>query len=97
MVPDHRILGNGTQITASFDRQTNKHQIDVTFSETVARLLAGPAGNLRSLVDHGDFAGNDSAVLCDCGEDASGECAAKKSGGSRITSAADDAYSVTVE
>ncbi len=97
MVPDQGILGNGTRITASFDRQTNKHQIDVTFSETVARLLAGPAGDLRSFADDGDLLGNDSAVLCRSGKDAAGECAVKKSGGSRIDSAADHAYLVTVE
>ncbi len=97
IVPDHLILGNGTRITASFDRETNKHQIDVTFSETVARALAGPAGDLRPLANDGDPAGNDSAVVCRSGEDAAGESAVKKSGGSRITSAADHAYPVTVE
>lgn len=86
-----------TRITASFDRETNKHQINVTFSESVARSLASTAGDLRSLEESEDPSGNDSAVLCDCGEDAAGECAAKKSGGSRITSAAEIDYSVTVE
>jgi hypothetical protein len=85
------------RITASFNKESNKHQIDVTFSECVSRLLAGPDGDLRTLADDQDLLGNDSADLCDCSEDAAGECAVKKSGGSRINSAAEQNYSVTVE
>lgn len=98
-IPWLLILGNTliTRITASFDRQTNKHQIDVTFSESFARLLARPTGDLRSSADDGDPSGNDSAVLCVSGVDVSEDYVAKKSQGSRINSAADHAYSVTVE
>ncbi len=86
-----------TRITASFDRQTNKHQIDVTFSKTVARLLARPVGEQRASADDRDPQENASEVHWRNGEDCWGECEVKKSGGSRISSAADHAYPVTVE
>ena len=97
MVPDHRILGNGTTITAHFDRASNKHRIDVTFSETVARLLAGPAGDQHQLADAGNPSEDSAACLCMDGDDDAGECAVKKFGGSGVDSAADHAYPVTVE
>ena len=97
MVPDHRILGNGTTITAHFDAASNKHRIDVTFSETVSRLLAGPAGNQHQSADAGNPSEDSAACLCTDGEDDAGENAVKKSGGSGGPSAADHAYPVTVE
>ena len=97
MVPDLRILGNGTTITAHFDRASNKHRIDVTFSETVARLLAGPAGDQHQSADTGNPSEDSTACLCVDGEDDAGECAVKKSGGSGRPPAADHAYPVTFE
>ena len=97
MVPDHRISGNGTSITAHFDAKTNKHRVDVTFSETVARLLAMPADGGRPCVDCGEPVDEDSVCLGPEREDDVGEFVSKKSEGSGINSAADHAYSVTVE
>ena len=86
-----------TRVTAHFDRASNKHRIDVTFSETVARLLAGPAGDQHHSGDAGNPSEDNAACLCTDGDDEAGECAVKKSGGSGVDSAADHAYSVTVE
>jgi len=97
MVPDHRILGNSTTITAYFDATTNKHRVDVTFSETVARLLVGPGDVQHQSADAVNPSEDNAACLCMDGEDVSGECAVKKSGGSGVDSAADHAYPVTVE
>lgn len=95
MVPDQTISDNS--ITAHFDSASNKHRIDVTFSETVARLLAGPAGDQHHLADAGNPSEDNAACLCMDGEDEAGESAGKKSGGSGVDSAADHAYPVTVE
>jgi len=86
-----------TTITVSFDGATNKHQIDVTFSETVARVLADPAGDLRSLTNRKDPMGSDSMDRCNLLEDAVQQRGVKKSVGSSIKSAADLTYPVTVE
>ncbi|MGV0960257.1 MAG: recombinase family protein [Limnohabitans sp.] len=86
-----------TKITASFDRSTNKHQIDVMFSETVSRLLAPSGDDQAPLAEHQEHPDNNSAVLSGTGENCSGGDAVKKSGGSTITRAADHAYSITVE
>lgn len=86
-----------TTITAHFDRASNKHRIDVMFSETVARLLAGPAGDQHHSADAGNPSEDSAACLCVDGEKDAGECAVKKSEGSGVDSAADHAYPVTVE
>ena len=86
-----------TRITAHFDPSTNKHRVDVTFSETVARMLAGPGVSQDHLADAGNPSEDNAACFCIDGEDVSGECAVKKSGGSGVDSAADHAYPVTVE
>ncbi len=86
-----------TRITASFDQPSKKHQIDVEFSETVSRLLAPSCGNQQPTADEQEPTGNTSAALGGSGEEGSGGSVAKKSGDSRINSAADHAYSVTVE
>jgi len=86
-----------TRITASFDKTSNKHRIDVEFSETVSRWLAPSSGNQQPVADREYMSEDGSEALCRCVEDGSGECGVKKSGGSRISSAADHTYSVTVE
>ncbi|MGV0960261.1 MAG: hypothetical protein ACOYB1_10535 [Limnohabitans sp.] len=96
-IPEQEGLGNVTKITASFDRSTNKHQIDVMFSETVSRLLAPSGDDQAPLAEHQEHPDNNSAVLSGTGENCSGGDAVKKSGGSTITRAADHAYSITVE
>jgi len=86
-----------TQITVHFDAISNRHRIDVTFSETIARLLAdGTRGECQ--MAHAESQQEFNAVqrLRRC-IDASGGSASKKSGGSRVDSAADHLYSVTVE
>jgi hypothetical protein len=90
-------LGYDKGITASFDRTTNKHQIDVTFSETVSRWLAPSRGDQQPVAEQQELSGDDSAGMCVTGENGSGGDAGKKSGGSTINSAADHTYSVTVE
>ncbi len=69
----------------------------MTFSETVARLLARPAGDQHHLADTGNPSEDNAACLCVSGDDEAGESAGKKSGGSGINSAAELAYPVTVE
>ena len=86
-----------TKITASFDRTTNKHQIDVMFSETVSRLLAQSRDDQQPVAQHQELPENNSADLCGTGENCLRGNAGKKSGGSMITCAADHTYSVTVE
>lgn len=86
-----------TTITVSFDGATNKHQIDVMFTETVARVLADPAGDLRSLTNRKDPMGSDSMDRCNLLEDAVQQRGIKKPVGSSIKSAADLTYPVTVE
>ena len=90
-------LDNITTITASFDRTTNKHQIDVMFSETVSRLLAQSRDDQQPVAQHQELPENNSADLCGTGENCLRGNAGKKSGGSMITCAADHTYSVTVE
>jgi dolichyl-phosphate-mannose--protein O-mannosyl transferase len=86
-----------TKITASFDRSTNKHQIDVEFSKVVALLLATTPENQHRCAVKQNFSENKSEVLCVSGEYGSGGDAGKKSWGSTINSAAKHTYSVTVE
>ena len=86
-----------TRITAHFDPSTNKHRVDVTFSETVAGMLARPGVVQDHLADTGDPPEDNAACFCVDGDEVSGECAVKKSRGSGVDSAADHAYSVTVE
>ncbi len=86
-----------TTITAHFDPSTNKHRVEVTFSETVARLLAVPSGDQHPSTDAGDPDDDGGACLWSNREERVGETAAKKSRGSGVDSAADHAYPVTVE
>ena len=86
-----------TRITAHFDPSTNKHRVDVTFSETVSRMLAGPVVGQDHLVGTGNSSEDNAVCLCVDGDEVSGEFAVKKSGGSGVDSAADHAYPVTVE
>lgn len=86
-----------TRVTAHFDASSNKHRVDVTFSGTVARLLASPGGGQHPPADAGNPSEDNAACLCVDGEDEAGESTVKKSGGSGVDSAADHVYSVTVE
>lgn len=86
-----------TRITAHFDQSTNKHRVDVTFSETVARQLAVPAVDLRACVDPENQSEDNAACICIDGEDDVEDRAVKKPWGSWGTSAADRPYPVTVE
>ena len=97
MFPDHRIFDNCTVITAHFDASSNKHRIDVTFSETVARLLAGTTGDQHHLADTGNPSEDNAAFLCEDLEERAGESVVKMSGCSGGSFAADHAYPVTVE
>ena len=88
-IPDLSVLGNITRITASFDKGTNKHQIDVTFSETVAQAFAKTS-------DFSDNSGEDRMTIevltysnSQLDRDQSGDCG--------ITSGTDHPYTVTVE
>lgn len=84
-------------ITASFDQTSKKHQIDVEFSETVSRWFAPSCGNQQPSADEQELPGKTSAALGVSGEDGSGGDAATWSGCSTNSTAADHAYSVTVE
>jgi hypothetical protein len=82
-VPDQRILGNLiSRITVSFDNVTKKHRLDVEFSDTVPAYLTMTA-KIGGLGEYPE-----PELRSDAG---------KKSGGSRIKSAAERNYSVTVE
>lgn len=86
-----------TTITAHVDRASNKRRIDVTFSETLARLIARAAGDRHQSGDAGNPSEGNAVCLCVDGEDDAGEHPVKKPGGSGVTSAAEHAYSVMVE
>jgi len=86
-----------TRITASFNQSTNKHQIDVVFSESVSNLLAPLYGNLHPTADEQVQPENISMSLSLPFEDSAGGYAVKKLVGSRTTPAAEHAKSVTVE
>ena len=96
-IPDQEVLGNITNITATFDQTSKKHQIDVEFSETVSRLLAPSCGNQQPTAVDQEPTENTLAALCMSGEEGSEGDAVKKSGGSTISYAAEHAYSITVE
>ena len=86
-----------TTITAHFDAGSNKHRIEVKFSELIARLLAVPTGDQHHSSDVRDPSDDNAACISTANEDVSGEGAVKKSEGSGVDSAADHAYPVTVE
>jgi len=78
-----------TQITAHFDSATNKHRIDVTFSEVVAQAFAHSSEHDDNLEEGG---GSMEALTGDCSKDGGSE-----SGDSGNNFATDHAYPVTVE
>jgi general stress protein YciG len=97
-VPDQRILGNLiSRITVSFDNVTKKHRLDVEFSDTVSRIFDNDSEDRRTLADSGNLACRVSGGLGEYPEPELRSDAGKKSGGSRIKSAAERNYSVTVE
>ncbi len=69
----------------------------MTFSEVVARLLAGPSGSEQQLARSENQNEDKPAFLCLSDEEFTEASAVKKSMGSRVDSAADRAYPVTVE
>jgi hypothetical protein len=86
-----------TRITAHFDRASNKHRIDVTFSETVACLLAADGVYQRTTGDDSETGRCQTGTIRGNEGNGDEESVGKKSGGSMMTSAADHAYSLTVE
>jgi hypothetical protein len=80
-----------------FDVESAKHRIDVMFSEGVARLVAERTGSERQMAHAGSQQEDNAACLLMLGEDNLEKSAAKKSVGSRVGSAANHAYTVTVE
>ena len=96
-VPDNQILDNGTNIKVHFDRPTNKHRIDVTFSVSVARRLAADGKLQCATEDDIETGGCQTDEVRDEEENGGSELVGKKSRGSGEVSAADHAYSVTVE
>jgi len=68
----------------------------VTFSETVARLLAGPTGSEQQLACSVNQHKDNQACLCLNDEEVTETSAVKKFVGSKVDSAADRAYPVTV-
>jgi DNA invertase Pin-like site-specific DNA recombinase len=85
------------RITVHFDVESAKHRIDVMFSEGVARLVAERTGSERQMAHAGSQQEDNAACLLMLGEDNLEKSAAKKSVGSRVGSAANHAYTVTVE
>lgn len=86
-----------TRVTAHFDATTTNHRVDVTFSETVARLLADDQGGRKLSVDDSVTGGCQTVAINGKGENYAGDDAGKKSGGSTTMSAAEQTYSTTVE
>ena len=86
-----------TRVTAHFDATTNKHRVDVVFSEAVARQLASNGKHHYPIDCEGGAVSASENEIGNEDENALGEFVGKKSGGSTMISAADHAYSVTVE
>jgi len=92
------VVGNLiTRITASFNPETKKHRLDVEFAETVSQMLDHSSDGQRTLAESGDLVGEPSEALGEDREAGLRNNAGKKSGGSRINSAAERNYSVTAE
>lgn len=66
-------------ISVSYDRGSNMHRIDVTFSETVARLLAGSVGQQRGSTDEQEPQEDGSEVVWGTGKNYGGGMWDKKS------------------
>jgi DNA invertase Pin-like site-specific DNA recombinase len=86
-----------SRVTAHFDATTNKHRVDVTFSESVARLLASDGKHHYPIDCEGGAVSASENEIRNEDEEGLGEFVGKKSGGSTMISAAEHAYSVTVE
>jgi hypothetical protein len=69
-------------MSCHFDATTNKHWIDVTFSETVSHLIIGPGDVQYQSADAENPSEDNAACLRADGEDDAGESAGKKSWGS---------------
>ena len=86
-----------TTIAVHFDCASNKHRIDVTFSETVSRLIAADRVCQQTTWDDSETGRCQTGTIRGNEEIGDEEFVGKKSGGSTMTSAADLAKSVTVE